>query len=77
MIRMKATTTRRTPSSFAAADRLSYPNATQLRAWPRMPAPTSNPRSRCSATPPTVDARNDALTSRYPSPGRAKRPAAK
>jgi hypothetical protein len=27
-------------SCFAVADRLPYPNAVQLRAWPRLPAPT-------------------------------------
>ena len=29
-----------TPSCFAVADRLAYPNAVQLRAWSWLPAPT-------------------------------------
>ena len=34
MIRMKADHHARTPSCLAVADRVPYPNAIQLRAWP-------------------------------------------
>jgi hypothetical protein len=73
MIRMKGDHHARTPSCFAVADRLPYPNATQLRAWPWLPVPTWNPLRLMLGHAPTVDARNDGLTSRYRSPGRAKR----
>jgi hypothetical protein len=39
-IRMKGDPHARTPSCFAVADRVPYPNDIQLRAWPWVPAPT-------------------------------------
>ena len=62
MTRMKGDHHARTPSYFAVADRLPYPNAAQLRAWPRLPVPTWNPLRLMLGHAPTVDARNDALT---------------
>ena len=76
MIRMKGDHHARTPSCFAVADR-PVPECHKLRARPWLPEPTWNPLRLMLGHAPTVDARNDALTSRYRSPGRAKRPAAK
>ncbi len=40
VIRMKGEHHAKTPSCFAVADRVPYPNAVKLRAWPWLPAPT-------------------------------------
>jgi hypothetical protein len=58
MIRMKGDHRARTPSYFAAADRLPYPNATQLASLAVAAGACSGVLGHASA----VDPRNDALT---------------
>ena len=58
MIRMKGDHHARTPSCFADADRLPYPNAIQLASLAVAAGVCSGVLGHASA----VDARNDALT---------------